>query len=106
VNTLKKYIKKDLRLQNFRQGVPFQVEVDGQVVEAYPGETVATVLLACGKRVFHFAPDGSPRSYSCGVGRCFSCLVMVDDVANVRACQMLCRQGMKIQTGLREADRQ
>lgn len=95
---------KDLRLKNARRGIPFQMEVDGCVVDAYPGETVAAVLLACGKRVFSYAPDGSARSYSCGIGRCFNCLVTVDGLSNVRACQTSTQPGMVIRTGLREAE--
>jgi aerobic-type carbon monoxide dehydrogenase small subunit (CoxS/CutS family) len=92
-----------LRLKDVRRGAEFQVDVDGQMLTAFPGETVAAVLLAGGKRVFNYAPDGTPRSYSCGIGRCFSCLVTIDDVPNVRACKTLARPGMKVQIGLREA---
>jgi ferredoxin len=96
-------LEKQTRLQDVRRGAPFLIEVDGQTVEAYPGETIATVLLASGKRVFNYAPDGSPRSYCCGIGRCFSCLVTVDNVANIRACKTAAQPGMRVQTGLIEA---
>lgn len=90
------------RLQNTRHGVPFQLEVDGQTVEAYPGEMVATVLLSNGIRIFGYAPDGSPRGYSCGIGRCFCCLVTIDEIPNIRACQTKALPGMKILTGTSE----
>ena len=91
------------RLEDVLRGASFEVEVNGNMVVAYPGETVAAVLLACGQRVFNYASDGSPRGYSCGIGQCFCCLVTIDGVSNVRACQTLSRPGMKIQTGLNEA---
>lgn len=93
--------EKHPRIQNVQREASFMVEVDGQMVQAYPGETVAAVLLACGKRIFNYATDGSPRSYSCGIGRCFSCLVTIDGIPNVRSCKTLSRPGMQIQTGLR-----
>lgn len=95
-----------LRLKDVRRGAAFQVDVDGQITTAFPGETVAAVLLACGKRIFNYAPDGTPRSYSCGIGRCFSCLVTIDDVPNVRACKTLAQPGMRIQIGLKEAKKE
>jgi len=88
-----------IRLAEVNRGVPFKVLVDGHAVDGYPGETVAAVLITSGKRVFSYAPDGSPRSYFCGIGRCFSCLVTIDGVQNVRACCTLAREGMQIQTG-------
>jgi sarcosine oxidase subunit alpha len=32
------------------RGAPFVLTVDGEAIEAYPGETVATALLAAGRR--------------------------------------------------------
>jgi aerobic-type carbon monoxide dehydrogenase small subunit (CoxS/CutS family) len=93
------------RLDGIRREQAFQVVVDGQMVEAYAGETVAAVLLAAGKRTFSYAPDGSPRGYACGVGRCFCCQVTIDGEAGVRACQTPARPEMKIRTGLGEGGR-
>jgi sarcosine oxidase subunit alpha len=90
---------KLLRLSDVSRDAPFKVLVDGHAVDGYPGETVAAVLIASGKRVFSYAPDGSPRSYSCGIGRCFSCLVTIDGIKNVRTCCTLAREGMQIETG-------
>lgn len=87
----------DVKLRNV-----FQIEIDETIVEVYPGQTIAAVLLACGKRIFNYAPDGTPRSYVCGIGRCFNCLVTVNDEAGIRACKTFVQPGMKILTGLQE----
>lgn len=80
------------------RGTPFNIFVDGEQITAYPGETIATVLFASGRRVFHQSENGSPRSLYCGIGQCFSCLVTVDDKSDVRACVTLVKAGMKIKT--------
>jgi aerobic-type carbon monoxide dehydrogenase small subunit (CoxS/CutS family) len=72
--------------------------VDGVPVAAFPGETVATALLASGKRAFrHTEKRGEPRGIYCGMGVCFDCLVTVDGLP-VRACVTPVRPGMVIQT--------
>ncbi|MBI5166495.1 MAG: (2Fe-2S)-binding protein, partial [candidate division NC10 bacterium] len=54
------------------RGEPFQMEVDGQSIVAFEGETIATALLASGRRVFrHTARTGTPRGLFCGIGVCF-----------------------------------
>jgi predicted molibdopterin-dependent oxidoreductase YjgC len=76
------------------------VSVDGDPVQAYPGETVATVLLALGRQTFrHTDHLHAPRGLFCGMGVCFDCLVTVDGQANVRACMTPVRAGMTIETG-------
>jgi sarcosine oxidase subunit alpha len=92
-----------LRLPGVERGDAFQVEVDGEWVEAYAGESVAAILIACGKRVFHHAEDGSKSGYFCGIGRCFSCLVTIDGLSGQRACVTPVRPGMTILTGERKA---
>ena len=76
------------------------VSVDGEPAEAYPGETVATLLLALGRRTFrHTDHLHAPRGLFCGMGVCFDCLVTVDGQANVRACMTPVQAGMTIETG-------
>ena len=74
------------------------IEVDGEPVSAYAGETVATVLLALGYRTFRHTGHGAPRGLFCGMGVCFDCLVTVDGVENVRACLTPVAEGMDITT--------
>jgi len=76
------------------------VTVDGQAVQAYLGETVATVLLAAGRQTFrHTDRLRAPRGLFCGMGVCFDCLVTVDGQPNVRACMTLVQPGMVVETG-------
>jgi hypothetical protein len=81
----------------------FKIEVDGEPVPAFAGETVATVLLALGRRTFRHTGHGAPRGLYCGMGVCFDCLVTVDGVENVRACLTPVEDGMVIATGCRTA---
>jgi aerobic-type carbon monoxide dehydrogenase small subunit (CoxS/CutS family) len=74
------------------------IEVDGEPVPAFAGETVATVLLALGRRTFRHTERGAPRGLFCGMGVCFDCLVMVDGIENVRACMTPVAEGMVITT--------
>jgi predicted molibdopterin-dependent oxidoreductase YjgC len=90
--------------QNFRlprpAGVsPLSVTVDGEPTQAYPGETVATVLLAMGRRTFRHTAHGAPRGLFCGMGVCYDCLVTVDGQPEVRACMTAVQPGMVIETG-------
>jgi predicted molibdopterin-dependent oxidoreductase YjgC len=76
------------------------VIVDGESVQACPGETVATLLLAIGRRTFrHTDQLHAPRGLFCGMGVCFDCLVTIDGQANVRACMTTVQPGMIIDTG-------
>jgi predicted molibdopterin-dependent oxidoreductase YjgC len=75
------------------------VEVDGERVTAFAGETVAAMLLALGHPAFRRTEKGAPRGVFCGMGICFDCLVTVDGVENVRACMTTVEEGMVIETG-------
>jgi aerobic-type carbon monoxide dehydrogenase small subunit (CoxS/CutS family) len=78
----------DLRIQTgVIRGQPFQITVNGNAVNAYPGETIAAVLLAQGWQLFrHTALSGESRGPFCGMGLCFDCLVTVNGQPNIRAC--------------------
>lgn len=78
---------------------PLTVKVDGKLVAAFAGETVATVLLALGQQTFrHTERKHAPRGLYCGMGVCFDCLVTIDGIENVRACMTPVAEGMVIQT--------
>ncbi len=91
---------KSLRLAgNVERGRAIQLRVDGQLIPAYEGETVAAALLAAGRRTFRQrVPGGDPRGIFCGIGMCFDCLVTVDSTQIVRACVTPVREGMQITT--------
>jgi NADH dehydrogenase/NADH:ubiquinone oxidoreductase subunit G len=91
-------VKDGRRLGRLEARQPLTIQVDGEPVQAYAGETVATVLLALGLRTFRHTEQGAPRGLFCGMGVCFDCLVTVDDVENVRACMTPVTEGMVIAT--------
>lgn len=78
---------------------PLTVQVDGEPVAAFAGESVAAVLLALGHQTFrHTEKHHAPRGIYCGMGICFDCLVTIDGVENVRACMTPVAEGMEIKT--------
>ncbi len=91
--------RTELRLPQAERGQSFDVDVNGEPVVAYPGETVAAVLLAAGVRSFNVTASGSPRGLYCGIGHCFSCLVTIDGARNQRACVTPAQPGMHIVIG-------
>lgn len=93
------------RLPRSRDCATVSVNVDGEPIQAFVGETVATVLLAMGQRTFrHTAHHHAPRGLFCGMGICFDCLVTIDGQPNVRACMTPVRAGMVVDTGPRAPD--
>ena len=85
------------RLEEVKRGAPFTIQVDGEPVTAYQGETLATVILVAGKEMMRKTLKyQSPRSYYCGMGICNDCLVELEDGTKVRACQTLADPCIKI----------
>lgn len=74
------------------------IEVDGEPVSSFEGETIAAALLASGRRVLRYTASGKPRGMFCGMGACFDCVVEVDGDPSVRSCITPVRPGMKIRT--------
>jgi aerobic-type carbon monoxide dehydrogenase small subunit (CoxS/CutS family) len=84
-------------------GAPFALLVDGERVEAYPGETIATALLAAGRRTLRrTARSGEPRGLYCVMGVCWECVVLVEG-RSVRACLEPAAPGMRVATAGRPA---
>ncbi len=92
-------MENDLRIKlGISRGEPFTIHVNGSPVIAYPGETIAAVLLAQGWRMFRHTPlSGEPRGPFCGMGLCFDCLVTVNGQPNVRACLTLAQPGDQVE---------
>jgi aerobic-type carbon monoxide dehydrogenase small subunit (CoxS/CutS family) len=85
--------------QGVARGAPFRFTVDGEPVDAYPGETIATALLAADRRVARrTAHRGAPRGVFCAIGVCHDCRMVVDGEANVRTCLVPARPGMIVET--------
>lgn len=79
------------------RGEPVTIEVDGQPIEGRAGETIATALLARGRRTLRRTRvKGRPRGLFCAMGICFDCLVTVDGQSSVRACVATVEPGMRV----------
>ncbi|TDO54353.1 pyruvate/2-oxoglutarate dehydrogenase complex dihydrolipoamide dehydrogenase (E3) component [Kribbella sp. VKM Ac-2527] len=77
-----------------RPQAPVQITVDGQPLNALPGQTVAAALMAAGRDSWRTTRTaGSPRGVFCGIGACFDCLVIVNGTPDVRACQRTIHPG-------------
>ncbi len=81
------------------RGEAFEISFDGEALRAYPGETVATVLLAAGRRRTRVTGRrGEPRGLYCGMGLCWECVVVVDGRPNQRACTTAAAPGLRVET--------
>jgi predicted molibdopterin-dependent oxidoreductase YjgC len=78
------------------RGPSVRISIDGEPVLAHLGETVAAALFANDTAALRTTIDGAPRGVFCGMGTCFDCLVVVDGVANTRACMTWVREGMGV----------
>ena len=88
---------------DFRRGRRVKFYYKDKVVEAYEGESILAALYAVGYRVFNRSPKlGLPRGAYCMIGKCSSCLSIVDGVPNTRICIEPVREGVRVepQTGL------
>ena len=91
------------------RGASFRIDVDGVSIPAYEGETVATAILAHGRRVLRRTRlKDSPRGLFCGIGVCYDCLVVIDGTPNLRACMAPAVPGLRVQTqkGVGPAERE
>lgn len=101
--------EEQLREPVVERGERIDLLVDGEVVPAYAGETIAAALTAAGRLAFRRTDrTGAPRGVFCGMGVCFECLVGVDGMGTVRACMVAVRPGMRVslqvQPGHRRGD--
>ena len=71
--------------------------VDGLRVEVPEGATVAAAVAHTG-HAFRRSESGQPRAPLCGMGVCFECRVSIDAVPQLRACMVLARPGMRVET--------
>ena len=91
---------KNLRAEKgIRRGAPFEIEVDGERLLAHEGETVAAALTAAGRLVTGYTrKKHEPRGVCCGIGLCYSCVMIIDGIPNTRACQSLATPGCRVET--------
>jgi len=90
----------DRRIQaGVERGKCFEIEVDGEKILAYEGETIAAALLAAGKRISRKTTKREElRGVYCGIGVCFECRMIVNGKPNTRVCQTLAMPNCTVQT--------
>jgi aerobic-type carbon monoxide dehydrogenase small subunit (CoxS/CutS family) len=82
-----------------QRGRRFEIEVDGEKLTAYEGETIAAVLLAAGIRTCRTTGGRKqPRGLYCGIGLCHECMMVIDGVPNTRSCQTFAYPGCRVET--------
>jgi len=86
------------------RGASVNLRINEQAVQAFVGETIATVLLERGITIFNRTASGQPRGPYCNMGTCFECQVQVATADSVeyrwvRACMLTVRDGMRIISG-------
>jgi len=82
----------------FERGEPVEFFFEGKRLTGLSGETVAAALIANDVRVFrHTEKLHRPRGFFCAVGKCSSCLMVVDGKPNTMVCMEPLRAGMKVE---------
>ena len=72
---------------------------NGETFKGVEGQSIAAALMARGVRELRKTRfDEEPRLIFCGIGICFDCVVVVNGVANQRACLIEIVEGAKIES--------
>jgi sarcosine oxidase subunit alpha len=73
------------------------VTVNGRTASLPEGSTLAAAMLNASVPC-RLSESGEPRAPLCGMGICFECRAIVDGVPHRRTCQIVCREGMSVET--------
>jgi sarcosine oxidase subunit alpha len=85
--------------QGVERGRSFEIEVDGEKIVAYEGETIGAALLAAGRKTLRYTNKlEKPRGLYCGIGLCQECRMTINGIPNTQACQTLATPGCQIET--------
>lgn len=82
------------------------LEVDGHVIHAADGSTLAIALMQAGVHTIRHNHRGEPRAPYCLMGACFECLVQVNGQEQVQSCMVRVESGLRVRLaqGPREVD--
>lgn len=72
--------------------------VNGGEVRVKPGVSVAAAILSAGQSIFRTSVSDQPRGPLCGMGICMECRVRINGQAHQKSCQVLCAEGMVIES--------
>ncbi len=76
---------------------PITFKFNGEVFTGLSGQSIAAALLSAGVRELRVTRfNEKPRAIFCGIGICFDCVVVVNEIANQRACLIEISEGMSI----------
>ena len=73
------------------------VRVNGKPVTLPGGAMLIAALLKVGAPC-RVSESGERRTALCGMGICFECRARVDGVSHQRTCQIVCKEGMTVET--------
>jgi sarcosine oxidase subunit alpha len=80
------------------RGTAVELSVDGKTTRGFDRESVAAAAFASGVRVMSRSLKyHRPRTFFCLEGHCGGCLVRIDGVPNLRACQTRCTSGQEVE---------
>ena len=77
------------------------ITVDGQPLTVPEGISVAAALALTGDPTTRQAVNGDPRAPFCGMGICQDCVVTVNGIEGVRACQRAACDGDRVDREVR-----
>jgi sarcosine oxidase subunit alpha len=87
-------VARRLAVFDAMRGDPVEIRIADTSVRAFAGESIAAAALASGTRVMSRSLKyHRPRTFFCLEGHCSGCLVRLDGVPNLRACQSPCTPG-------------
>lgn len=75
----------------------FALTINGQRLCVSAGSTVAAAVLMA-QTTFRRSVTGEARAPLCGMGICYECRVTINGQAHARSCQIVCVEGMEVQT--------
>lgn len=73
------------------------LRINGLTVKMPQGSTVAAALLNA-RVPSRVSESGELRAPLCGMGICFECRAVIDGVPHRRTCQIVCCEGMAVET--------
>lgn len=73
------------------------VSINGRQLEVTTGTVVSAAMLQVGEPC-RISVSGEPRTAMCGMGICFECRAIVNGMAHRRTCQLVCTDGMSVET--------
>jgi len=84
--------------QSMNRPEPVTIRLDDELLQAYPGETLASAIINGIGIGYRETRNGEKRGPICNMGVCYECSVHVEGRGNVRACMTQVEAGMIVST--------